>query len=45
MYTIEFYKDKDGNSDILDWFINLKEEAKHNKDSRIQFEQMMLCLQ
>ncbi|MBD5554538.1 MAG: type II toxin-antitoxin system RelE/ParE family toxin [Roseburia sp.] len=35
MYTIEFYEDKNGVSEIRDYFVKLAEDAKTDKSARI----------
>ncbi len=35
MYTVEFYEDKNGVSEVRDYFIKLAEEAKTDKNARI----------
>lgn len=38
MFDIQFYKDKNGHSDIIDYLDELKEKAKTNKDAKINRE-------
>lgn len=35
MYTVEFYEDKNGVSEVRDYFARLAREAKTNKNARI----------
>lgn len=35
MYTVEFYEDKNGKSEVRDYFAKLSEEAKTDKNARI----------
>lgn len=44
MYTIEFYEDSRGNSPIWQFLENLRAKALSNKDARIQYKQIALCL-
>ncbi|MBO5608842.1 MAG: type II toxin-antitoxin system RelE/ParE family toxin [Eubacterium sp.] len=41
MFTIEFYEDKNGKSEIKDYLDLLLEQSSSNKDSRIQYKQMV----
>lgn len=42
MYTVEFYEDKNGNSQVLMFVEELRVKAIKNKDARIQYKQMSL---
>lgn len=44
MYTIEFYEDSRGNSDIWQFMEALRVKALNNKEARIQYKQIALCL-
>lgn len=44
MYTIEFYEDSRGNSAIWQFLETLRIKALTNKDARIQYKQISLCL-
>lgn len=44
MYTIEFYEDSRGNSSVWQFLENLRIKALTNKDARIQYKQICLCL-
>ena len=35
MYTVEFYEDKDGKSEVRDYLIGLSRDAKTDKNARI----------
>jgi phage-related protein len=35
LYTVEFYEDKNGNSEIRNYFIKLSNESKTDKNARI----------
>lgn len=35
MYKVEFYEDKNGNSEISDYFYELVQKSKTDKDARI----------
>ena len=35
MYTVEFYEDKDGKSEIRDYLVQLSKDAKTDKNARI----------
>lgn len=45
MYTIEFYENNKGQSDLWDFFESLRLKAQNSKDARIQFKQISLCIQ
>lgn len=42
MYTVEFYEDKNGNSQVLEFAEELRVKAIANKDARIQYKQMSM---
>ena len=44
MFDIQFYKDKNGHSDIIDYIDELKEKAKTNKDAKINREKILTYL-
>ena len=41
MYTVEFYYDKDGRSDIVDWLDELKASSDTNKNNRINWQKTL----
>ena len=45
MYTIEFYENRNGQSKLWDFMESLRRKSHKNKDSRIQFKQIGLCIQ
>ncbi|MBQ2592063.1 MAG: type II toxin-antitoxin system RelE/ParE family toxin [Candidatus Riflebacteria bacterium] len=45
MFTIEFYRKANGESEILDFLNELREKAHTNKDARIQHKQIALYIQ
>ena len=45
MYTIEFYENNKGQSQLWDFLENLRLKAQNSKDARIQFKQISLCIQ
>lgn len=45
MYTIEFYEDSNGNSELWNFLESLRIKAATNKDSRIQYKQISLYIQ
>lgn len=45
MYTVEFYEDADGKSELWDFLEELREKAANNKDARIQHKQISLYIQ
>ena len=45
MYTIEFYEDINGNSEVYDFLEELREKSKTSKDARIQFKQVALQIE
>ena len=42
MYTLEFYEDKNGNSQVLEFAEELRVKAITSKDARIQYKQMSM---
>ena len=40
MYRIDFYKDENGESELLDFIDSLRIRSGSNKDARIQYEQI-----
>ena len=45
MYTIEFYEDNKGESELWDFLEKLRLKAKTSKDARIQYKQISLYIQ
>ena len=45
MYTIEYYENNKGQSQLWDFLENLRLKAQNSKDARIQFKQISLCIQ
>ena len=45
MYTIEFYETADGKSELWDFLEALRLKSASNKDSRIQYKQIILYIQ
>lgn len=45
MFNIEFYKNANGKSEILDFLEELRVKAHTNKDARIQHKQIALYIQ
>lgn len=45
MYTIEFYENNKGKSELWDFLEKLRLKAKKSKDARIQYRQISLCIQ
>ena len=45
MYSIEFYEDEKGNSEVWSFLEELRVKSKNNKDARIQFRQISLQLE
>ena len=45
MYAIEFYEDSNGVSDVWNFLEKLRIDSSHNKDARIQYKQVGLCIQ
>lgn len=44
MYTVEFYETKDGISEVRDYLVKLTEEAKTDKNARINKEKIFLYI-
>ena len=44
MNRIEFYRKRDGTSDVLDFLDDLRQRSSSDKDARIQFRQMNLYM-
>lgn len=45
MYEILLYENQNGESEINDYLMNLAKKAVTNKDARIQFKQITLCIE
>lgn len=45
MYTVEFYENADGRSELWDFLEELRMKAATNKDARIQHKQISLYIQ
>lgn len=45
MYVIKFYEDEKGYSELYESIYKLANEADHNKNSRIQFQQITLYIE
>lgn len=45
MFNIEFYENQNGESEVLDFLIQLASKAPKNKNARIQHKQMVLYIQ
>ncbi|MCQ2507160.1 MAG: type II toxin-antitoxin system RelE/ParE family toxin [Dorea sp.] len=45
MYTIEFYEDANGNSELWNYLEELREKSHSSKDARIQYKQISLYIQ
>lgn len=45
MYTIEFYETADGKSELWDFLETLRLKSVSDKDSRIQYKQIILYIQ
>ena len=45
MYTVEFYEEANGESELWDFLENLREKSATNKDARIQYKQISLYIQ
>ena len=39
-YKLDFYRDKNGESEVLNFILALKNVSKTNKDARIQYNKM-----
>lgn len=44
MYTVEFYEDKNGISEVRNYFVKLTEDAKTNKNARINKSKIFSCV-
>ena len=45
MYTVEFYENAKGESDVWDFLEGLRIKAETNKDARIQYKQISFYIQ
>lgn len=45
MYSVEFYETDDGKSDVWDFLEELRGKSEKNKDARIQYKQIVLCIE
>ena len=45
MYTVEFYENAKGESDVWDFLEELRIKAETNKDARIQYKQISFYIQ
>ena len=45
MYTVEFYEKANGESELWEFFEELREKAATSKDARIQYKQISLYIQ
>ena len=45
MYTVEFYENVKGESDVWDFLVELRIKAETNKDARIQYKQISFYIQ
>lgn len=45
MYSVEFYETDDGKSDVWDFLEELRGKSAKNKDARIQYKQIVLCIE
>lgn len=45
MYNVEFYEKENGESDVWDFLEGLRKKSETNKDARIQYKQMILCIE
>ena len=45
MYTVEFYENAKGNSDVWDFLEELRIKSETNKDARIQYKQISFYIQ
>lgn len=45
MYTIEFYENKNGQSELYNQLIELEKESQNSKEARIQFNQIVYCIE
>ena len=44
MYSIEFYEDKNGYSEIVQYLYELRQKSKSSKESRINFNKIVAYL-
>lgn len=44
-YTVEFYENANGESDIWNFLETLRIKSSTSKDARIQYKQLCLCIQ
>lgn len=44
MYEVEFYTDKNGHSETVDWIIELDKKANNSKEHRIRLKNFMNIL-
>lgn len=44
-YTVEFYENTNGESDIWNFLETLRIKSSTSKDARIQYKQLCLCIQ
>ena len=45
MYKIDFYRDKNGRSDVLEFITTLRQKLPNSKDARIQYTQLIQQMQ
>ena len=45
MNEIIFYEDKNGYSELFEELIKLSVDAEHSKDARIQYNQILFCIE
>ena len=45
MYTVEFYENADGKSELWDFLEALRQKAASSKDARVQYKQISLYIQ
>lgn len=45
MYSIEFYEDSNGNSEVWEFLEELRIKSKSNKDARIQYNQAVMYIE
>ena len=45
MYQVEFYENSNAESEIFDYIEKLRTQADNNKDSRIQYRQMVFYIE
>jgi phage-related protein len=44
MFTVKFYETKNGESDVWDFLEELRLKSASSKDARIQYNQMVFCI-